>query len=51
MSVEVEGSAERVGVLLGNILLTLEEVGQPIKAQIIRGGQLIELTLTIGERW
>lgn len=67
VSVEADGPAERAGVLLGDILLTLEgeaivsvqglrsqlrpeRVGQPIRGQIIRGGQLIELTLTVGER-
>lgn len=67
VSVEAEGPADRAGVLIGDILVTLageaitsaqglrsqlspERVGQPITAQIIRGGKLIELTLTVGER-
>jgi len=67
VSVETDSPAERGGVLIGDILLTLEgsaissvqalrmqlrpeRVGQPITARMIRGGQLIELTLTVGER-
>ncbi|MBD2070093.1 trypsin-like peptidase domain-containing protein [Leptolyngbya sp. FACHB-671] len=67
VSVEADSPADRAGVLIGDILLTLrgeaianvqalrsqlrsEQVGQPITAQMIRGGQLIELTLTVGER-
>jgi S1-C subfamily serine protease len=67
VSVEADGPADRAGVLIGDILLTLggesianvqalrsqlrsEQIGQPITAQIIRGGQLVELTLTVGER-
>jgi S1-C subfamily serine protease len=67
VSVEADGPADRAGVLIGDILLTLggeaianvqalrsqlrsEQIGQPIAAQIIRGGQLVELTLTVGER-
>ncbi|MBD1997708.1 trypsin-like peptidase domain-containing protein [Leptolyngbya sp. FACHB-541] len=67
VSVEADSPADRAGVLIGDILLTLggeaianvqalrsqlrsEQVGQPITAQMIRGGQLVELTLTIGER-
>lgn len=67
VSVETDSPAERGGVLIGDILLTLEgeaissvqalrsqlrpqRVGQAITAQMIRGGQLIELTLTVGER-
>ena len=67
VSVETDSPAERGGVLMGDILLTLEDseifsvqalraqlcperVGQPITARMIRGGQLIELTLMVGER-
>lgn len=67
VSVEADSPADRAGVLIGDILLTLggesianvqalrsqlrsEQIGQPIAAQIIRGGQLVELTLTVGER-
>lgn len=67
MSVEADSPADRAGMLIGDILLTLageaianvqalrsqlrpERIGQPISARIIRGGQLIELTLTVGER-
>ena len=67
VSVEANSPADRAGVFIGDILLTLEgetianlqslrsqlcpeRVGQPITAQMIRGGQLIELTLTVGER-
>jgi S1-C subfamily serine protease len=67
VSVEADSPADRAGMLIGDILLTLggeaiasmqalrsqlrsEQVGQPIAAQLIRGGQLIELTLTVGER-
>ncbi len=67
VSMETNSPAERGGVLIGDILLTLEgsaissvqalraqlspeRVGQPITARMIRGGQLIELTMTVGER-
>jgi S1-C subfamily serine protease len=67
VSVEADSPADRAGVMIGDILLTLggelianmqalrsqlrsEQIGQPMTAQIIRGGQLVELTLTVGER-
>ncbi|MBD2156156.1 trypsin-like peptidase domain-containing protein [Leptolyngbya sp. FACHB-16] len=67
VSVEADSPAERAGLLIGDILLTLEgeaiasphalrsqlrpdRIGQSITAQIIRGGQLIELPVTIGGR-
>jgi S1-C subfamily serine protease len=67
VSVEADSPADRAGILIGDILLTLggeaianmqalrsqlrsEQIGQPMTAQLIRGGQLIELTLTVGER-
>lgn len=67
VSVESDAPADRAGVLIGDILialnesaiedvsdvhsiLTSEQVGQPIGAQIIRGGALTEVTIVVGER-
>ncbi len=67
VSVESGGPADRAGVLIGDILITLadtpirdigdvhnlldpEQVGNPLTAQMIRGGALVNRTITVGER-
>ena len=67
INIEPQGAAEQGGVLLGDILIALEDepvkdtrdvqaflgassIGQSLKAKLIRGGELIELTLIVGER-
>ena len=67
MHVEPSGPADSGGVLVGDILTSLDGdafealddlqdvllrrgIHQSVKAELIRGGQKIELTLTIGER-
>jgi S1-C subfamily serine protease len=67
LSVEPGGSADRAGILLGDILVTFdgqplqhvrelqtvlsgEVVGKTKKVQMIRGGKLVEVPVTIAER-
>jgi S1-C subfamily serine protease len=67
LSAEPDGPAARAGVLIGDILVALndkpvhdtddiqsvldhESVGKPVTARIVRGGQVIELSITVGER-
>lgn len=67
LTVEADGPAEKAGVLIGDVLLSLEdkptlepadvkaalwgrEPGSTIKAQILRGGELKEIEITLGER-
>jgi S1-C subfamily serine protease len=68
VNVEIDSPADRAGLLLGDVLVTLAGVGvgepgdvrgilnQPgrigktVPMQAIRGGTLVELTVTIGER-
>ena len=67
MAVEAESPAEKAGVTLGDLLLTLDgsplrdtddvqgalsgdRIGKSVKASIIRGGSLTELTIAVGER-
>ncbi|MDX2213376.1 MAG: trypsin-like peptidase domain-containing protein [Oculatellaceae cyanobacterium bins.114] len=67
VSVEPNAPADQAGVLIGDILVALnntpirdvrdvhmmldpEQVGQPITAQLVRGGTRLELTITVGER-
>jgi S1-C subfamily serine protease len=67
VSVEPQGPADRAGILLGDILVALDDtpvkdtrdvqaflgsqsVGQTLKAQLIRGGELVELAIVVGER-
>jgi S1-C subfamily serine protease len=67
LSVEPDGPAGKAGVVIGDVLVALDEtpvagtddvqdflsgdrVGQPLKASLVRGGELTEKTITIGER-
>ena len=67
LSVEAGGSADRAGILLGDILVTLDgqalqhvrelqnvlsgdAVGKSKSVRVIRGGKLVELTVTVAER-
>ncbi len=67
LSVEPDGPAAKAGVLIGDVLLTLEgqpvtdtddvqahlggdRVGQPISAELLRGGSPLKLDITPGER-
>jgi len=67
LSVEPEGPAARGGMVIGDVLVALEEtrvastddiqeflgaesVGRTIGASVIRGGELVRMAITIGER-
>lgn len=67
VSVEPQGPSDRAGMLIGDILIALDNttvkdtrdvqgflssqsVGQTLKVQLIRGGELVELSLVVGER-
>lgn len=67
LSVEPGGPAADAGLVLGDVLITLndkpvtdtgdvqeslgsEYVGKQMKATVVRGGELAELTVTIGQR-
>lgn len=67
LSVEPDGPAGKGGVVIGDVLVALDEtpvastddvqeflsgdhVGKPLKASLVRGGELAEKTITIGER-
>jgi S1-C subfamily serine protease len=67
LNVEPDGPAARAGMMIGDILVTLEgkpideidnlqsfldadAVGKSRKIQAIRGGKLIDVTVTVGER-
>jgi len=76
LSVESGSPADRAGVLIGDIIVAMnddpqggsashrrieaiddiqrmldpERVGQPLTVQMVRGGQLISLTIVVGER-
>jgi S1-C subfamily serine protease len=66
-AVETESPAERGGLLVGDVLLSLggervedhgdllplleeERIGHPIAARIVRGGEVREITVTVGAR-
>lgn len=67
VSLEPDAPADQAGVLLGDILLALndmpitdvgdvqmmlgpEQVGQSMRAKLLRGGALVELAIAVGER-
>ena len=67
LSVEPDGPAGQAGVLIGDVLVTLDgtsvtgtddvqeflsgdRVGKPLTASLLRGGDLIERTITVAER-
>ena len=67
MGVEPNGPADKAGVMIGDVLVTLagqavedhptllsllgsDRVGQPTPVRLIRGGELRDVTVTIGER-
>jgi S1-C subfamily serine protease len=67
LSVEADGPADRAGLIIGDILLTLggtpipdsddaqallggKEVGAVVGAEILRGGEVKEVEITLGER-
>jgi S1-C subfamily serine protease len=67
VSLEPNGPADRAGILIGDILVALdqtsisdisdvhamldpERVGKPLRTQIIRGGNSVEVSITVGER-
>ncbi len=67
LNVEADGAAEKAGVLIGDILLAIDdkpmldpsdvqnslrekEAGNTIKAKILRGGELTEIQIVLGER-
>lgn len=67
LSVEANGAAERAGILIGDVLLSLDdkqtldaadvqaalagkEAGNTVKAKLLRGGELTEVEIVLGER-
>lgn len=67
VSVEPQGPSDRAGILIGDILIALDNttvkdtrdvqgflgsqsVGQTLTVKLIRGGELVELSLVVGER-
>ena len=67
LNVEADGAAEKAGVLIGDILLSLDaqttldpadvqaallgkEVGESVNAKILRGGEITEIEIVLGER-
>jgi serine protease DegQ len=67
LSVEPEGPADKAGLMLGDVLIAIDdtstadtdevqsvlgkrEVGKEVKAKIVRGGEVKELRVTLGER-
>lgn len=67
LTVETDGAAEKAGVLIGDVLLSLDdkptlepadvqaalwgkEAGNTVKAKLMRGGEITEIEITLGER-
>lgn len=67
LTVEADGAAEKAGVLIGDVLLSLDdkptlepadvqaalwgkEAGNAVSAKILRGGELKEIEIVLGER-
>ncbi len=67
LTVEADGAAEKAGILIGDILLAIDEkpvlepmdvqaalwgkeAGNILKAKLLRGGELKELEIVLGER-
>jgi S1-C subfamily serine protease len=67
LTVEADGAAEKAGVLIGDVLLAIDdkttldpedvqaalwgkEAGDAVKAKLLRGGELKEVEITLGER-
>lgn len=67
VSLEPDGPAERAGLMLGDIVVTIdgtpvndpsdilaalgpERVGRELKAQVLRAGALLDLSITVGRR-
>ncbi|MBA4182799.1 MAG: serine protease, partial [Acidobacteria bacterium] len=67
LTVEADGAAEKAGVLIGDVLLVIDdkttldpedvqaalwgkEAGDAVKAKLLRGGELIEMEIILGER-
>jgi S1-C subfamily serine protease len=67
LTVEADGAAEKAGVLIGDVLLSLDdkptlepadvqaalwgkEAGNAVNAKILRGGELKEIEIVLGER-
>ncbi len=67
LSVELNAPADKAGMLLGDVLIALddkpvgdtedvqrlltpERVGQEMKATVVRGGERVELTITVGDK-
>ncbi len=67
LTVEADGAAEKAGVLIGDVFLSLDdkptlepidvqaalwgkEAGNTVKAKLLRGGEPVEIEITLGER-
>ena len=67
LTVEADGAAEKAGVLIGDVLLSIDdkptlepadvqaalwgkEAGNTVNAKVLRGGELIEIEIVLGER-
>ncbi len=67
LTVEADGAAEKAGVLIGDVLLSIDdkptlepadvqaalwgkEAGNTVNTKVLRGGELIEIEIVLGER-